>query len=57
MGINYGCGKRYDPLKIVKMDWTRSIVGSNLDIGFFGLGLVMVLVVLSSIVMGLDIDF
>jgi len=57
VGINYGCGKRYDPLKIVKMDWTRSIVGSNLDIGFFGLGLVMVLVVLSSIVMGLDIDF
>lgn len=57
MGINYGCGKRYDPLKIVKMDWTRSIVGSNLDIGFFGLGLVMVLVVLSSIVMRLDIDF
>jgi len=35
VGINYECGKRFDPLKIIKMDWTTSVGGSDLDIGFF----------------------
>lgn len=41
MSVNYGCSKKSNPLKTIRIDWVRLVVGLDFDTRFFCLGLLL----------------